>query len=178
MNAAPNAWQLERVISLAMSTIEELRTEHGQVFSQDDDETLLASLAEEGVDVNQIIRRLVRAGLDAKASAAAADQRIDDLTARRDRFRRQAEKYRETVKSVMQELGLRNFPDAEFSLSLSPGQPKVIVTDESKLSDQFVTVTVTRTPDKVMIKQALYDNGEVPGAILTNPGFVLTVRTK
>jgi Siphovirus Gp157 len=174
MNAPPNAWQLERVIGLAMATIEALRTEHGQVF--DDDETLLASLSEEGVDVDKILRRLASAAIQAKADAAAADAIMDDLKIRRDRFRRAEEIYRATILNAMEALGITKFPSPQFSLTVSAGKPKVLITDETILPDDLMTWT--KTPNKASIKAALETYGDVPGAVLGQAPPVLTIRVR
>jgi hypothetical protein len=176
MSAPPSAFALQRVISLAMSTIEALRTEHGQVIETDDD--VVAALAQEGVSFEQIMARLGRAALQAKADAAAADAIIDDLRVRRDRFRKHEEAWRAVMLSAMEAVGLTKLQTVQFSVSITPGKPRVLIVDETLLPDELVTVTVTRTPDRVMIKQALYDNGEVPGAVLSNSQPVITVRTR
>jgi hypothetical protein len=187
---APSAWQVQRVVSLARETVETLRTEHGQVF--DDADSLLAALVEEGVGVDDIIRRLIGSALNDKANAAGAKQRIADLQARKERFERHEEAKRGTVLAIMEALGLPKFVDPEFSLSVSTGKSKVIITSEAALSDDLVTVTTIRTPDKAKIKDAIEewtaimaeledgDEGpaEVAGAILSNAPPVLTVRVR
>jgi Siphovirus Gp157 len=190
---APSAYQLEKIVSLAQQTVESLRTEHGLVL--DDDESLLAALAEENVPVERIITLLVRAALDSKAMGVAADARLFDLRQRRKRFQRAEAAYRKTVQDVLESLGLTKFSDPEFTLSLGAGQSKVIVTeiDPWRLPDEWVTVETTRTPDKARIKTALearraeinaaLERGagvppELEGAILSNGSAVLTVRTK
>jgi hypothetical protein len=173
---APSAWQVQRVMSLARETLETLGTEHGQIFENDDD--TLAALTEEGVGVDDIIRRLVRSSLDDKASAAAAKQRIADLKVRMERFERHEEAKRDTVLSIMEALGLAKFVDPEFSLSVSPGRSKVVITDEWALPLSLVEESIVRTPDKAAIKAALEEWGEVAGAVLSQAAPVLTVRTR
>jgi hypothetical protein len=190
---APSAYQLEKIVSLAQQTVESLRTEHGLVL--DDDESLLAALADENVPVERIITLLVRAALDSKAMGVAADARLFDLRQRRERFQRAEAAYRKTVQDVLESLGLKKFVDPEFTLSLGAGQSKVIVTetDPRRLPDEWVTIVTTRTPDKARIKTALEERRaeinaalehgeeappELEGAILSNGSAVLTVRTK
>jgi Siphovirus Gp157 len=186
MSTPPSAFTLERVISEAQQAIARMLHEDGQIF-ENDETGLIEALNAENINVEGVLRKLVRGALDAKANAAAAKSRMDDLKARQARFEHQEEKYREAVLNVMQALGLKSFRDPEFSLSISPGKPKVIITDESKLSDDLVTVTVTRTPNKAAILKALLGGGDyaecefsevVNGAELANASSVLTVRTK
>lgn len=173
---APSGYTVQRVVSLAMETLESLRTEHGQVIETD--EEVADALISEGIDIDTLLRRLTRAALDAKANAEAAKSRIEDLATRRDRFLRQNETYRATILAVMEAIGSRKFVDPEFSLGISAGRPKVIVTDETKLRDDLVTIVTTRTPNKSAILAALSANQDVDGAILSNGSQTLTIRSK
>lgn len=179
---APTAYALQKVVSAAMQTLEMLRTEHGQVIDTPDE--VIAALSEEGVDVATILRRLARATLDAKANAAAAEARMEDLQARRDRFKRWEATYRGVILDVMEAIlprdkdGKMKFADPEFSLSVSAGQPRVIITDEATVPEAYVTVTETKAVNKTQIKYALQLGEDVPGASLSNGGSVLTVRSK
>lgn len=172
---APSAWQVQRVMTLARETVETLSTEHGQVFEDSDD--VLTALVEEGVGVDDIIRRLIRSALDDKASAAAAKQRIADLKARQERFERHEEAKRATVLAIMDTLGLPKFSDPEFSLTVTAGRARVIVLDEWALPLALVEESIVRTPDKAAIKAAL-ELGDVAGAVLSQPMPTLTVRVK
>jgi hypothetical protein len=173
---APTSWQLTKIVALAMQTVESLRTDHGLILDSEAD--VLAALADEGVDLGTIIKALTRAALDSKAMGIAADQRIADLRQRRERFQRAETQYRATVQQVLEALALRKFTAEDFTLSLSAAQAKVIVTDETALSDDLVTVVTTRTPNKALIKSALEAGVEVEGAVLSNATSVLTVRSR
>lgn len=172
---APSGYLLQQIIAFAQQTLESLRLDHGQVI--DDDETALAALADEGVDVNAVITRLAHAALDAKADAAAATERIADLAQRRDRFRRHEAMCRATLLQVLQALDLRSFKDPEFGLSLRDGAPRVVVTDLDALPAEYVQITATATPDLSMIRAALQRGGTVAGAVLSNASPVLMVRS-
>jgi hypothetical protein len=187
----PSAWTLQKVVSDAMRTLETLRTEHGVILDSGDD--VLAALAEENVPVERLLRLLVARFLDDKSNGIAADLRIADLRQRRERFKRAEETMRAIAQQVMEAVGLKSAPLVEATLSLSAGNPKVIITDADKLPDNLVKIETIRTPDKAAIKTALEDRralidaaraqGEEPppeleGAELSNGGSVLTVRTR
>jgi hypothetical protein len=171
-----SAFQLERVVSLAMQTLEMLRTTEGQIIETSDE--LLTALAEEGIPVERVLRLLIGATLDAKSLGIAADQRIADIRQRRERFQRHETTYRTLIQSVMDALGLKKFAAEEATLTLGVGQPKVMVTDPDALPDDVVTVVTTRTPDKAKIRAALLLGEEVAGAMLSNATTVLTVRSR
>lgn len=191
MSNPPSAYALNRVVSLALQSLEILRAEHGQII--EDDEAVLSALSQEGVTFEAVIARIGRAARQAKADAEAADAMIDDLTIRRDRFRRHESSWRGVILAAMQAVGLTKLSMPQFSLSISEGKLKVIITDESKLPDAVMNITVERTPNKDAIRLAIEDrqalisamieNGEVPpgpfeGAILSNGPPKLTMRPK
>lgn len=190
---APSAYALSAIVSQAMRTLETLRTEHGQVIDTDDE--LLAALAEENVPVKHLLTLLVRSSLDDKAMGEALESRIADMRQRRERFQRGEEAKRAVIQQVMEAVGLKSVKEPEFTLSLSVGRPKVIITepDPRLLPDAWVTIAVTRTPDKAAIKTAIEDRqalikvkleqGEEPppqldGAMLSNATTVLRILSK
>jgi hypothetical protein len=173
---APSSWRIERTVALAQATLDALREEHGQIIESDAE--ILEALLSEGVDAERILSACVAAALEAKANAAAADARLDNLKARRDRFEKQEETWRGTILAVMQALDLRSYKTPEAGLSVRPGAPKLMVTDETIIPDELITTIVTHKPDKVAIKAALERGDEVPGCVLSNGGSVLAVRTR
>jgi len=175
---APSAWRLQAVIAQAQATLDTLRFEHGQIIETDAE--LADAFADEGLEVDTVLRRLTQAALLAKANAAAADGLIDDLIARRDRFRAHEDAYRTTMLQAMEALGLRYWSCAQATLSLAAGQPKVIISDAAadRLPDALVAIRIVRTPDKAAIRAALEAGRTVEGATLSNATPVLQVRSK
>jgi hypothetical protein len=173
----PSSFTLQRVMSAAMSTLDVLRNEHGQIIEEDD---VLASLAEEGIDLATVLDRLIAAALEAKAMAAAAGQRVSDLQSRKARFQRQEETYRATLQAVMAEVGLRKHKAAEASLTITDSRPSAIVTDLDALialMPSLVRETTTLAPDKAAILAELA-LGPVPGALPSPPSTTLTIRPR
>lgn len=160
------------VLNLARITLARLRDEHGLVL--DDDEDVLAALAEEGISIDEILSRLGRAALAADDMVEMLDARIKRLTARRDRFKSREALIRGTLLQAMQTLGLKKFRDAEFTAGVAEGKPKVIITDPDALP--ATCVRIKREPDKPMIRWHL-DHGLVPGAELSNAESFLTIRS-
>lgn len=173
---APSAWRLQTVIAQAQATLATLRTEHGQIIETDAE--LIGAFADEGVGVDTVLRRLTQAALLAKANAATADTLIEDLIARRDRFRAHEETYRTTLLQAMEALGLRYWSCVQATLSLAAGQPKVTISDADRLPDALVATRIVRTPDKAAIRAALEAGDTVEGACLSNATPVLQVRSK
>lgn len=173
---APTAYGLQKVVSAAMQTLETLRTEHGQVIENDDE--LLAALAEENVDIPRVLTLLFRGAAEAASLVEAAKARIADQRQRMERFARDQQSKRDLAQQVMEAVGLKSFKCAEASVSLGVGPTKVIITNEAVLPDHLVTVTVTRAPNKTEIKYALQLGENVPGAELSNGSTVLKILSK
>lgn len=171
-----SGYHLQKVIALAQETISRLRSEDGLVIETEAE--IATALADEGVQVEDVLRQLVRAALDAKAKGVAADARVADLRARRERFKRQEEAYRATVLAAMDALGMSKFSDPEFTLSISAGKPKLQIIDDAIIPDRYTEMIMTTSPDKAAIKAALERGEEVPGATMSNGAAVLTVRTR
>jgi len=172
----PTIQQVQHVVSLALAAVSRLREEHGLVLDTEDE--VIDALAEEGIAADAVLRRLVRAILDAKADAQAADARIEDLRARRNRFRHREEVYRATLAASFETLGWRRFNDAEASVYVTEGRPKVVITDEHAVPRTLMETTVIHTPDKGRILDALQRGETVPGAALANPAPIVTIRSR
>ena len=172
--AAPSAFRVHQVITMALAALDELRGTHGVILDTEDEVRL--ALAEEGIDVDTVLRRLVLASIQARSDEEAASSRIKDLIARRDRFAAHKETYRKLIIWLAGEMGKTNMTDPEFTLSIRPGAAKVLITDASALPHgYFVT---ERVPLKTNIADALKRGEAISGASLSNSPSVLTIRTK
>lgn len=171
MNTSVHPAAVERAMSAAMSLL-------ASMSDDAEDEILKLDMLEGETDALEIVRHLVRVALDAQSMAAAAKARIDDLEARRDRFEIRANSARETVQAMLEALDIRKLQEPDFTVSLRPTPPKVLVPEPDKLPDEFWRVTTSRTVDKPLVMAALNSKRDVPGATLSNGGVSLQVRTK
>ena len=167
---APSAYRVEQAMACAASFSAALRQEIGE----DDHDRLLLALDSE-TDAIDLLRRVVRASLEADAQADAADARIRDLTARRERFRARKEAARGLAFAMLDALGLSRLDDPEFTVSIGKSRQKVVVTDEATLPEAFWRVS--RAPDMATVNAAL-KVGPVPGVEMANGMPSLTIRTK
>lgn len=173
MTIAPSAWTITAAVAAAQSALHRLEAA-GDIEA--DEAAALAVLEQEAPAIDDVLARLLRVLDEAKASAEAAEARIDALTLRRDRYRRQAEEYRRTVFAIMEALSVRKWRNAEFSVSMADGRPSVVITDADALPSQFVR---TKTePDKTAIGAAIASGADIPGAEMRNGLPALTIRTK
>jgi hypothetical protein len=169
----PSAFRLMQVIADAQRTLSQLREEDGLVLETEDE--LRKALSVEGISVDAILATLGRAALDAQAEVGMISERMVDLRVRLDRAERKVEKIRTTLLQAMQALELPSYHDPEFSASVRPGKPRVVVTDVSALPASCIRTVIE--PDKRAIADCLAA-GPVPGAMFSNAQPVLTLRSK
>jgi len=173
---APSAWTVGQVLAIARATAERLAP--SDITIETDEAGLFAALREDGADVEDILRRLARASLEADAIAEATEKRMAQLADRKRRQERRSDEYRSSAHAVMQALGIVKFFDPEFTLTLSENKGgSVIITDEAAIPDEYVNVK--RTPDKKKIKADIQVGVIIPGAELSQGGEpILTIRSK
>ena len=171
---APNAWQIEQAMSALMSGRAALLANDPDLAA--DEAALSEALRSETDDVFALLHRILRASVQARAMADAADKLIDDLTARRDRYKRRAETMRGTVFAAMDALCLPKIELPDITASIAKGRPRAIVTNELDIPEEYTLTTVR--PNMEAIRVALKDGVVVPGVEMTNSIPSLQVRTK
>ena len=77
---------------------------------------------------------------------------------------------------VLVQAGVKKLELVAATLSIRAGQPRVIITDEARLPEQFVRIK--REPDKHLIASHLKAGERVEGAELSNSEPTLAVRVK
>jgi hypothetical protein len=77
---------------------------------------------------------------------------------------------------VMDWAGVRKIELLQATLSIRAGVPRVIVTDEAALPDQYVRIK--READRPIIKEHIQQGISVPGAEISNSEPVLSIRVK
>ncbi len=155
---------------------EYLQQKLAQQFPDADEETLLDTL--EGLtDLPEMIAEVIRSRLDDLALVAALRVRIADMNERLGRFEHRAEKKKEIVTSVMERAGLKKLTQPDFTLSLRPTAPPLVVVDEAQIPDAFWKPQAPKL-DRQGLIGALKDGRDVPGATLGNGGMTISVRTK
>lgn len=170
---APSPHRVEQAMSVAQSTMARLAAE-GTINPETDEAALLATLGEEGADIQRILRRFIAAALEADAFADAAKARIDAVAERRARYQRQHEAYRGAAFAIMDALGLKRVEDAEFTATIGKPRVQCVVTDETEIPDRyFETVRKLRRGD---LADDVKAGVVVPGAELTNGLPSLTIR--
>lgn len=141
----------------------------------DDETALMDTLA--GLDnFEEQVLAVLRHAIEREAHGKALGEMIDTMTGRKRRLEDGAKTMRAAVLHAMQEAGLKKLSAADVTVSIGAGKPRLIITDEAAVPDEFCRIT--RAPDKSAIAKA-FGAGDLPSwATLSNPQPFLTVHRK
>ncbi|MGB9384446.1 MAG: siphovirus Gp157 family protein [Pseudolabrys sp.] len=163
-------------LDFAAITYRTLRDRLRAEDSQIDDQTL-ADTVEGLTDLHEILTAIIRAALADQALASGLEGRIAEMQARRDRFQDRATKRRQIAKDVMVELDLKKLAAPDFTASIRPGMPALMVIDEAAVPSIYWEPREPRL-NRQGLANDLKQGAEITGVALSNPEPVLSVRTK
>ena len=153
--------------------IEALRHSHPQIANEEDQWLLTL---ESETELPEFLARVVARMQDTDAKIDGIGNLIATLKARCDRFEQRSDAMRALAFKVLVQAGVKKLELVAATLSIRAGQPRVIITDEARLPEQFVRIK--REPDKHLIASHLKAGEPVPGAELSNSEPTLAVRVK
>ena len=96
---------------------------------------------------------------------------------RLDRLQDRASKRRQIAKDVMVELDLKKITAPDFTVSIRPGMPSLLVIDEAAVPSIYWQPSEPRLKRQELLSE-LKDGAEVEGVTLSNPEPVLSVRMR
>jgi hypothetical protein len=99
------------------------------------------------------------------------------MQGRLDRLQDRASKRRQIAKDVMVKLDLKRVTAPDFSASLRPGIPALVVLNEDAVPKTYWEPGEPRLRRQVLASD-IKGGAEVSGAILSNPEPILSVRTR
>jgi hypothetical protein len=149
-----------------------IRTEDPQI-----DEQTLADTVEGLTDLHQIVIAIIRSALADEALVTGLKYRIADMQGRLDRLQDRASKRRQIAKDVMVELDLKKITAPDFTVSIRPGTPALLVLDEAAVPSIYCEPREPRLNRQELLSE-LKEGAEIEGVALSNPEPVLSVRTK
>jgi hypothetical protein len=141
------------------------------------DEKTLADTVEGLTDLHEILMAVIRAALADQALATGLEGRIGEMQARRDRLQDRATKRRQIAKDAMVELDLKKLSAPDFTASIRPGTPALMVIDEAAVPSIYWEPREPRLNRQGLVTD-LKQGAEIAGVVLSNPEPVLSVRTK
>ena len=141
------------------------------------DEQTLADTVEGLTDLHEIVAAIVRAALADEALATGLKGRIAEMQDRLDRLQDCAAKRRQIAKDVMVELDLKKITAPDFTVSVRPGMPSLLVLDEAAVPSIYWEPREPRL-NRQGLANDLKQGAEISGVALSNPEPVLSVRTR
>jgi hypothetical protein len=151
---------------------ERIRLEDPQI-----DEQTLADTVEGLTEVHEIIAAIVRAALADEALATGLKSRIAEMQERLERLQDCAAKRRQLAKDVMIDLEIKKIAAPDFTVSVRPGMPSLLVLDEAAVPSIYWQPVAPRLNRQDLLSE-LKGGAEISGVSLSNPEPVLSVRTK
>ncbi len=141
------------------------------------DEQTLTDTVEGLTDLHEILQTVIRAALADEALASGLKGRIAEMEDRLGRLQDRASKRRNIAKQVMTELEIKKLEAPDFTASIRPGFPSLVVINENEVPSIYWE---PRDPklDRATLLADLKQGCEVGGATLSNPEPVLSVRTR
>ncbi len=141
-----------------------------------EDDQLRADMIEGETEAFEFLEELERKRREAVHLIDGLTPDLVAMAMRQKRYERREQAMRHLMFKVMEMTGIKKHEMPLATLSMRNGPVKVIVTDEARLTDEYVRIK--REPDKIAIKKALENGTSVDGAELSNPVPVLSIRIK
>jgi hypothetical protein len=161
-------------LQLIMSKHKSLAASMAKAFPEADEETLADTL--EGVsDLPGLLSTLIRSRIEDETLAECLRGRIEEMRQRLERLEVRAGQKKALVLAAMEEAGITKLVEADFTLSLRLGSPKLVVVDDTLIPEEFWRPQAPKL-DRQWLLAALKNGRSVPGAELGNPEPTLAVR--
>jgi len=151
---------------------ERIRAEDPQI-----DEQTLADTVEGLTDVHEIIAAIVRTALTDEALATGLKSRVGEMEERLNRLQDRAAKRRQIATEVMVELDIKKITAPDFTVSIRPGMPALLVLDEAVVPSIYWQPSAPRL-DRQGLLSELKGGAEIDGVAMSDPQPVLSVRTR
>ena len=141
------------------------------------DEATLADTVEGLTDLHEIVAAVVRSALVDEAMAEGLKGHIQLLQERLRRLTERAAERRRIVRDAMVEVDLRKVAAPDFTVSIRPGSPALVVVEETAIPAEYWQPREPRL-DRLGLLSDLKKGLPVVGAQLSNPEPVLSVRVR
>jgi Siphovirus Gp157 len=165
-------------MNLAFAAIN-YRSIRDRIRTQDPDldEQTLADTVEGLTDLHEIVQAIIRSALMDEALASGLKCRIADMQDRLTGLQDRASKRRQIAKDVMLDLDLKKLTAPDFTASIRPGTPALMVIDESVVPKIYWEPSAPRLRRQVLASD-LKQGEEIAGVALSEPEPVLSVRVR
>jgi hypothetical protein len=139
------------------------------------DEETLADTVEGLTDLHEIVEALIRAALNDEAIIRGLKCRLTEMQSRLARFQDRASKRRQIAKDVMVDLDIKKINAPDFTVSIRPGLPALLVLNEKEVPSVYWQPSEPRL-DRQSLTHDLKQGADIAGATLSQPDPILSVR--
>jgi hypothetical protein len=155
------------------------RTVRDRIWAEDPqvDEQTLADTVEGLTDLHEIVTAIIRSALADEALATGLKIRISEMQERLDRLQDRASKRRQIAKDVMVELDLKKLTAPDFTASIRPGMPALMVIDEAAVPSIYWELREPRLNRQGLVAD-LKQGAEITGVALSEAEPVLSVSVR
>jgi hypothetical protein len=140
------------------------------------DDATLADTLEGLTNLHEVLASVVRIALVEEALAGGLKTHIKVLQDRLDRLSHRAMARRQIVRDAMLEVDMKKVAAPDFTITLRPGSPSVVIVDEKVVPSPYWQAREPRL-DRAQLLSDLKRGHSVAGAHLSNPEPVLSVRS-
>src|SRR6516165_3106493 len=141
------------------------------------DEKTLRDTLEGITNLHEMIAAVIRSALVDEALHYGLRSRLDDMKERLSRLGLRANKKRQLALEAMTEVGLSKLEQSDFTASARAGTPALVVIAEERIPEPYWLPQPPKL-DRQAIFAELKRGIDIPGAQMSNPKPVLSVRTK
>ena len=141
------------------------------------DEEIRIDTLEEITDLHEMIAAVIRSALVDEALHTGLRFRLDDMKERLSRLELRASKKRQLALEAMTEVELTKLEQPDFTASARAGSPALVVVAEDRVPEAYWLPQPPKL-DRQAILGELKRGIDIPGAQMSNPKPVLSVRTK
>ena len=141
------------------------------------DEQTLADTVEGLTDLHEVVAVIIRFALVDEAMAIGLKELIAVMQRRLERLEERAAKRRLLARDAMVTTEIKKIAAPEFTVSIRPGTPALVVLDEAQIPPRFWEPRDPRLNRQAVLAE-LKRGAEITGAQLSNPESVLSVRIR
>jgi hypothetical protein len=143
----------------------------------DIDEQTLADTVEGLTELPDIIEAIIRSALVDEALSRGLRCRIAEMQDRLARLQDRASKRRQIAKDVMVDLDLKKISAPDFTASVRPGLPALLILNEEDVPPTYWQPSEPHL-NRQELARDLKQGVEITGATLSEPAPVLSVRVR
>lgn len=141
------------------------------------DEATLADTLEGLTDLHEIVATVVRAAVADEALASGLKDYIRSLEERLGRLSERAAERRRIARDAMLEVAIKKITAPDFTLSIRPGSPSVIVVEGAAIPEPYWQPQQPKL-NRLKLLADLKSGVAIPGVHLSNPEEILSVRVR